>query len=424
MIFSLILSNTMLMFMDRYISDCIYRQKIDEILPSFYSCIFFLLLIGGGIAYIWLLTIPMGWSFKVAALIQFSCMLICWIQVSFLSVIKQYGYVLLGFLAGCVVSIGTAFLLMKMGRDLLLSAMWGATLGFVVMLFLFMIQILAYYPMGKFRLFILFPSLDKHWILILTGFFMGLGLFAHNFVIWLSDFKNQVFPTGVYCTKYDIPTFFATLTITPLLVQFVVSVETAFSVRNRRYFDTILYGGRLEDIKSAKKDMMRVVYRELAHMLEIQLIFTVIASTLLGNFLTAAGLDSEMIGIYRVLCFGYCFYGMFKSLIIVLQYFDDQVGACIGSVLFAVLSILLSFITLFLGIESWGSGFLAAAAIVTIYAFLRLRVYLKKLEYRVFCDQQLFVIEEKGIFETMEERFEQAEQEFRKRSRESAEKEI
>jgi len=121
--------------------------------------------------------------------------------------------------------------------------------------------------------------------------------------------------------------------------------------------------------------------------------------------LTAAGLDSEMIGIYRVLCFGYCFYGMFKSLIIVLQYFDDQVGACIGSVLFAVLSILLSFITLFLGIESWGSGFLAAAAIVTIYAFLRLRVYLKKLEYRVFCDQQLFVIEEKGIFETMEERF-------------------
>lgn len=424
MIFSLIIANVMLMFMDRFISDCIYRKKIDEILPAFYSCIFILLIVGGGIAYVWLMTIPMSWSFKLAALLQFSGMLICWVQVSFLSVIKQYGYVLLGFLAGCAVAIGSSYLLMKLGGDLLLSAMWGAALGFLVMLILFMIQILAYYPMGKFRLFILLPAFDRHKILLITGFFMGLGVYVHNFVVWFSEFRNHVFPTGVYCTKYDIPTFFATLTITPLLVQFVVSVETAFSKRNRRYFDTILYGGRLEDIKSAKKDMLKIVYRELAHMLEIQLIFTIIAATLLGNVLASLGLDSEMIGIYRVLCFGYCFYGMLKSLIIILLYFDDQAGACISSVIFVVLSIIFTIATLVWGIETWGSGFLAAAAITTVIAFIRLRIYLRRLEYQVFCGQKLFLQEEKGIFETMEEKLELAEQEFKKRSRKSAEKEI
>ena len=60
MIFSLIIANVMLMFMDRFISDCIYRKKIDEILPAFYSCIFILLIVGGGIAYVWLMTIPMS----------------------------------------------------------------------------------------------------------------------------------------------------------------------------------------------------------------------------------------------------------------------------------------------------------------------------------------------------------------------------
>lgn len=420
LIFSLIFSNTVLMFINRFISDCIYKEEMEKVLPAFYGIIFLLLMVFSPIACLYLLTLPMSWGIRVAALLQFSCMLILWVQIAFLSAIKQYGYVLIGFFAGTITSIGTAAIFMWLGRNLLLGAMWGAALGFLVMMFWFMFQILAYYPYKKFNLFVFFPSLDQYKILVLIGFCMALGLYAHNFVFWTSDFRNHIFPTGVYCTKYDIPCFFATLTILPMLVQFVVSLETNFAKKNREYFDTILYGGRLADIQAAKKSMQKVLYRELAHMLEIQLVCTIICVTFLGNILETIGLDGEMAGIYRILCFGYCIYGMVKCMIIILLYFDDRKGACVSSVMFTFSSIVFSAITLKIGIEVWGSGFLVAGIVTVIYLMLRLKKYLNELEYHVFCEQPLFQTEDKGVFEEMEVRFREMDKEFEKRSRERA----
>ena len=420
LIFSLILSNTVLMFVNRFISDCIYREETDDILPSFFGVVFFLLLFAVPIAFLYLMTLPVDWMFRISALTQFSCMIVLWVQMAYLSAIKQYAYEMLGFLAGAIVSIGLSVVMMYAGYDLLLSAMWGTAFGFLAMMFLFMAQILAYYPMGKFRIFCFFPALDQYKVLVVTGFFMALGLYGHNFVFWASEFGNKVFPTGIYCTKYDIPSFFAALTILPMLVQFVVSLETNFCKKNRAYFDTILYGGRLSDIKAAKTDMVKTLYRELAHMMELQLIFTIIAVTLLGNYLGSVGLDVEMQGIYRVLCFGYCIYGMVKCLIIILLYFDDRKGACIGATMFTVLSILLSILTLFTGIRTWGIGFLAAGLLSSVYIMIRLRRYLERLEYHVFCEQPLFTNDRKGVFEKVEEQLDKSELEFKKRSRERA----
>lgn len=39
-IFSLIFANTALMFIDRYVSDCIYQREIYNIVPSFFACCF------------------------------------------------------------------------------------------------------------------------------------------------------------------------------------------------------------------------------------------------------------------------------------------------------------------------------------------------------------------------------------------------
>ena len=418
LIFSLILSNTVLMLINRFISDCIYNEEMDKVLPSFWGIVFLILLAGGPIAWIYVSTLPVSWSFRIAAVMQFCGMLVIWIQMAYLSAIKQYTYVLLGFLAGTISSVGIAAVMMILGVNQLMAAMWSAATGFLVMMLLYMMQLIAYYPMGEFRLFGYFTALDNYGSLVLTGFFMAFGLYAHNFVYWCSEFRNHIFPTGVYCTRYDIPTFFATFTILPMLVQFVVSLETSFCAKNRLYFDTILYGGRLADIRAAKRDMEKTLYRELAHMMEIQLIFTVISVTLIGNFLKKAGLDGEMVGIYRTLCFGYCIYGLMKCLIIILLYFDDRKGACISAGMFAASSVLLSVLSLPFGIVYWGTGFLGAALLTGLFTMLRLKHYLKKLEYHVFCEQPLFVAEKKGIFQKMEEYFDKSEQEFKEKSRE------
>ena len=67
----------------------------------------------------------------------------------------------------------------------------------------------------------------------------------------------------------------------------LVGLETRFEVKNRAYFDAVLYGGRLEEIRAAKQELCTVLYTELAHMMEVQLIVTVAAVTFVGNFLRA-----------------------------------------------------------------------------------------------------------------------------------------
>ena len=202
---------------------------------------------------------------------------------------------------------------------------------------------------------------------------LGLGLYGHNFVFWASSWQNRIFPTGVFCARYDVPAFFAALTILPMLVQFVVGLETRFAPRHRACFDAILYGGRLEDVRAAKGEMERVLYAELAHMLQLQLIVTIASVAFLGNFLQTVGLDETMTGTFRVLCFGYCLYGLVKCTVVVLLYFDDRAGACRAAALFAAISLGGSLLTLAAGPDAWGAGFLLAGAVTGFRVLGRLR---------------------------------------------------
>lgn len=416
MIFSLIFSNTVLMFVDRSISDAIYNRQTRNIMPLFYSAVFWLVIIGGITAIIYLLLIPVNNLYRVISLIVFCLMLMIWVEVSFLSAVKQYTKVLVGFIAAVIVAIISGILLLgytNMQREA--GALIATGLGFFVLFIMLLQQMMIVYPKGKVGLFRLFPGLDEYKILIGIGVFMSLGFFTHNFVAWGSDLHNEIWRYGVVCLKYDVPTFFATLTICPMLVLFTVSVETSFYEKYREYFDAIQYGGTLEDIKMAKKNMVKVAFREIFRMMEIQLLVSIICATFLGNALRRCGLDDEQISIFRILCFGYCLFGLAKCLIIMLLYFEDRKGALFGSALFVVCSTLFSFIVIRFDTVYWGSGFLIAAFITVIYSGLRLRYFLNKLEHKVFLRQPLFYVEENGIFTDIACAADEQEKRFQKR---------
>ena len=415
MIFSLILSNTVLMFASRYISDCIYEERMDQILPSFYSFIFYLVIAGVliGIPYVLFLKIPP--VHKVLNLLQFGIMLIVWVQMSYLSAIKKYTRVLLGFLVAAIVSVGLAVVFSFVGMNTLTASFLASVVGFFVMMLMYMRELVCFYPKGEIDLFIFFPSLDKYKILIAVGFFMAVGLFGHNFVYWFSDYRVEVIRGMVYCMKYDVPCFFASITIIPFLIIFVVSLEVNFYKAYRRYFDSIQYGGALSNIRFERTAMEKTLFRELAHVFEIQFFVEIVCVSFLGNILGYIGFEREMLIIYRYLCFGYCFYMLLKSLIILLLYFDDRKGACLFSMEFAVLSVLFSVIALRFDIEAYGIGFLAAAVGTSVCGLVYLHRYIQKLEYHVFCEQPLFYKETEGVFQKASFQVRKLEKKFEKR---------
>ena len=79
-------------------------------------------------------------------------------------------------------------------------------------------------------------------------------------------------------------------------------------------------------------------------------------------------------------------------------------GATITSILFALLSIVGTFITMKLSVEFYGIGFVVAAIIASIYAIIRLFVFVRNLEFNVFCKQPLFFAQKRGIFTKLAEK--------------------
>lgn len=398
MVFSLLFSNTLLMFVSRYISDCIYQKRSEDILPSFYAVIFYLLIFSCIPAAVYLAFLEIPLLHKALNLAEFAVMLIIWVQMSYLSAIRKYNKLLIGFLESTFLGILSAAVFMKLRMDPLTAAFAASLLAFFVMMALYMQQMISFYPQGAFSLVKFFPELDQYKILVLVGFFMSYGLFGHNFVFWFGEYRVKVLKGMVYCMKYDVPGFYASLTIIPFLVIFVVALEVNFYHAYRKYFDTILHGGTLKDVRTENVNMSRTLFRELAHVFEIQFFVEVIAVTFLGNALKRSGFDQEMLVIYRYLCMGYCFYVLFKSLVIILLYFDDRKGACVLSGLFAFLSTAGSLIGLKIGIQAYGLGFLAAAAVTSVIGLKYLYGYLNRLEYHVFCSQPLFYEDPDGSF--------------------------
>lgn len=398
MIFSMLIANSVLFFVSRYISDCIFEKKYNKILSAFYGVTTVLLILGGTIASIFIFTLELDIFFKILSMALYGIVLIVWIQLSFLSAIRRYAQILIGFSLALVCSIITAFGLMRLGANPLMSAMIGFTLGYFVIMISFMMILIKHYPAGTSNPFEFIGRLDKYKSLVFIGFFMTIGLFGHNFIMWTSEYSTLVLERLRYSLIYDIPAFYACLTIMPMMVIFVVSLEVNFYQKYRDYFDSILNGGRLEDIQNSHKSMKVVLLREIGHMLEVQLFFTIFCVGFLGNFLQLLGLDSNMLGIFRILCFGYCFYGLENCVTIILLYFDDRKGALVSSFIFASVSMIATIIMKYQGIEYYGLGFLIGTFVSSLYALVRCYFYLRRLEYHVFCNQPLFYEEKIGFF--------------------------
>ena len=85
MIFSLIVTSIVNIFFTRYISDCIYEKRYEDILSAFYSVITFCLIVGGMVCVVFLLKLDTSVLHKMILLVNFNIVLVTWIQMTMLS---------------------------------------------------------------------------------------------------------------------------------------------------------------------------------------------------------------------------------------------------------------------------------------------------------------------------------------------------
>ncbi|MBS4196423.1 exopolysaccharide Pel transporter PelG [Lederbergia citri] len=395
-VFSQVITGGLLMVVTRYVSDQIYMNKEENVMSSLYGSIAIILVIGGSISTAFYSFSPLGTTFKIVAYLLFIELLITNILAIYISAVKKYMHIVKAYGFGAITSISAMGLCLKIFNTLKAEYFLVCmAAGFIIAIVLLIRSVKERFPKANKNYFDFLSYIQKYPSLFFIGLFYVISLFGHIFIVWSSDIQEKVGDTFVMAPLYDVPIFYAYLSIIPAMVMFVVSMETSFFEAYKKYYEKVSGEYSLGEISEARKKMFHVLTRELVYIMEFQLIFTILAIAL-GT--TIIPLTIEQRAIFNVLVIGNYFFIIMFVLMQILLYFDDRKGAVIVISTFMSVSLLsMTVIVLFGG--NYGLASFISGMIGLITAFLRLFHYVKNHEYYTFCSQPLFPVDKTSFMD-------------------------
>ena len=327
-------------------------------------------------------------------------MIIIWVESVYLTAVRKFRRLIVGFAAGAVLAIASAFVLLALdgtppSQSGLLAVVIG--MGFLDAVFLF--HIVHHFGLPKYGFcFAFLPYLEKHWRLFVASSSYTVGLFLPNILIWQGPWGVPVAGTYVYAPQYDVVTFYAFLSLLPLMALFVVATETHFYEKYAAYFDAITRRGNLREIEDARQDLTYTLWFELRQVVEFQMLFTLVFLALGGYLLTFAGVDFNASNMYGVLLFAAFFTGVYQIIFILLTYFDMQVDVMRAGLVFLLGNLVFGLLGLWvLGVTSYGFTFFLAAGLALFCTWSELSHFAKRIDYCVYCAQPVFYRAPHGI---------------------------
>lgn len=394
--FSLLTAAPFNAVLSRYMSDIIYEETYEDILPCYHVGLFCNILLScavgipfcireyvtGGVNPVFVFT---GFCGYIALVLVFYSML-------YLSICKDYQKISLFFLLGMAAAFGLACIFVKVfHREVAYSMLLALTCGFFLTAVLEAATIKSYFKRNSGRYRRVFTYFRKYWKLVATNFCYTLGLYIHNFVFWNTDLRMTVADSFVYAPSYDMATCLAMFTNLSSTIIFISRVEMHFHERYKAYSEAVI-GGRWEDIQNAKNRMFRQLSAELMNLVRIQFIISVAVYLLCVVVLPQFGFSGMVMQIYPCLAAGYFILFLLYAEIIFLYYFNDLTGALAASVSFCLVTFLVSAISCRLPDLWYGMGVVAGSFVGFTAAFLRLRWVERHMDEHTFCVGLLFPV--------------------------------
>ena len=396
-IFALLTASPFNAVLSRYLSDVIYEERYDHIMPCYYIGLFLNVL----------LSAPLGAVFcvheyyvgKVDALYVFAgffgyiLLMFVFYTMLYLSICKEYGRISLFFVCGMTLSVLMAVILARLFKvDVAFAMLVSLDLGFLLTGSLEFAQVKSYFRenSGEYRNVLAY--FKKYWQLVFTNFLYTLGLYIHNFVFWSTDMHMIVRKSFVSMQTYDMATCLAMFTNISATVIFISRVEMHFHERYRMYSEAVI-GGRGIDIEKNKKRMFEQLTDELMNLVRIQFIVSVVIFLFCTIFLPRLGFGGMVMKIYPCLAAGYFVLFLMYAEIIFLYYYNDLNGSLFTSLIFVCVTFVFALWGTTLPPVWYGIGPMAGSIAAFIYAYFRLRYIERELDYHIFCNGKLM---EKG----------------------------
>lgn len=393
----------------RHVADLLYEERKNQVLPSFWGSVSIMLVGGGALYAIFLLFSGIPISYRIVSFIFFEELILVWMQMNYLTAIKDYRGILLTF-AFCVLAALIAGVLLHFaGLDIVLNLLLVVTIAYGLMAVIYYWLLIRYFPAGTISSMYFLRWFDKYPELAWIGFLSTLGMYGHLVIMWTSPVRRHVEGIFYGAPEYDVPALLAYLSILVTNICFVTSVEVNFYPKYRNYFGLYNSRGTYSDIEQAEKEMVVTLYQELSNTFAKQF-FTTIIFIVAGSFLLPflpLGIDEDMLGIYRVLCVGYALFAIGNCVMLIQLYFADNKGALYSVIAFAATSNVVTLIMKNGAIAGYGLGFIIGGLVYTIVALYLLNRYLNRLCYHVLCNQPIVAYVKRGKLTEISEKYTQ-----------------
>lgn len=390
-IFSIILTGGFVYILSRYISDSIFEGKFERILPSFYGSQILILIISGITGFIFISLSPLDLVYKVLSYLLFVEISVLWIEMVYISALRNYIKILKGFITGALILVVLTILGANIiGYGTITLSLFSIDIGFFFIILSFGIYIKQFYFHFEAGIFKFLGYFKKYSALFLIGFFITVGTYLHIIVFWFGKTSLLVGNYFRYCPSYDVPVFYSILTIIPAMVLFVVSVETHFYAKYKAYYSMIINGGTTREIKMAKGEMIDVLVQQITYIMEFQLFISFLSITIGVRILPFIGFTKAWTDTFSILVLGSFLYIIMVIVVLLLLYFDDMNGALFVGVVFCISNFLFTLVFIKLGDNFLGAGYFCGNFVALSVSLLRMRYFLKNIDYYTYCKQPLY----------------------------------
>jgi uncharacterized membrane protein len=367
----------------RYISDAFYIKDLDNITGTLVGGLTVIMLTGLPITlllYFWYANFP--FLISCLAIMNFIVVSGIWYLYAFVSALTNYKEVTASFLIGLIVG---AFAGVYLGVYFSLAGLLiGFTIGLAVILAGLIAIVLSEYPKKNAHPFKFFTSIKQHWDLALGAFCYNLGLWIDKFVMWSAPEAMKLPNNLVTYPNYEIPMFFAFLTIIPGMAMFLLSIETIFHTLVRRFHQDIQGHATLEQIEDNQQEILysiRSTSRNLVFLQSSICIITLFSAHKIFDFFDIRYIQMS---IFRYGVLGTTFQALMLYVIFILWYFNNTRAALVIQFTFLVTNAAFTYVSMRMGFPYYGIGYFVSALVSFAVAGLLAENFFRKLIYYTF----------------------------------------
>lgn len=406
LLMSLTISSWFNLVVTRYISDMLFQEKKEEIIPAFHGICLIMTGLTCVVYGLFLLVSGIPVTYMILCLWFTVVLIVVWVEMIFLTALKDYQSIVLAFAISLMTGFLVALCMVFVGYATLESLMFSIILAYGMLMCWYYKLMLDYFPKSKEIRFDFLHWFDKYRSLLWTGVLLHVGLFSHLVIMYFGPLRVKI--TGLFygAPQHDVPAVFAYFCLLVTTVSFVTSVEVRFYPKYRNYYSLFNDNGSIRDIRQAEDQMLRVLRSELIYLGFKQLItsifFVVFGSLMLDNL--PVSVSETSLGIFRFLCMAYGMYAIANSVMLILLYFEDYTGAFRSVAAFAAVSTVVTILQNIIGNTAYfGVGFFAGCLVFFVMAVLRLNWCTRRLPYLLLSRQSLVYSEKQGRFYQMSE---------------------